>query len=459
MSSRPAFLARQLGPTVAAAAMPVRRWPERRYVVLAVVALLFAAIFGLGAVSARDGAAIGLLLAIPIALAALELGLVAGVAVAALGLVAAWGLSADADVGVLGYVTRCVVFLTVGALAGRFSDRMREAADRQSGLLDSGLAIAHLASAADLPLTVARHARAAVGAAGATVELADGQGAADGAVGRAALSVAIDVRGVRFGTLAVEPARPLGPEDHAALATIALQAAVACENEELLASERERVALEAQLGQARQRLSQRGDQLREVLAGQENERRQVSYQLHEEFAQTLAAILIGLRALERDLDSDAPPHPRLETLRSHADATLVDLRKLAVSLRPPVLDLGLQVALERLAQEARARGLQHMEVTVDGVPGELPREAETAVYRIVKDMLEAFEAPRSATVRAEHDELRVVVRGREDARPRRDRLATIGARADLLGGRVETEDAVLEVRIPLTAPAPPVPST
>jgi signal transduction histidine kinase len=451
MSFRSVFPAREPYRMAAAAVMPVRRWPERRAVVLTAVALLFGAIYGLQATSSDVGAATELLLVIPTALAALELGLAGGIAVAALALVAAWALSTNAEPGALGYASRGIVFLSVGAVAGRFSDRMREAADRQARLLESGIAIAHLASASDLPLTVARCARAAVGAAGARVELADGQVIDDGMVGEAPVRVEIEVRGARFGTLAIEPARPIGPEDRAALTAIALQAAVACENQALLSRERERAALEVQLGEARRRLTERGDQLREVLAGQENERRHVAYRLHEELAQAVAAILLGLGALKRDLDADA--QLRLDTLRSEVDRTLVDLRKLAISIRPPVLDLGLEVALERLAEQARARGLECMEVTVGGTDRQLSREAEATVYRVVEEMLEAFEAPRSAAVRAERDELRVMVRGRERARPRADWLARVGARVELLGGLLEAGDCVLEVRIPLAVPS------
>jgi signal transduction histidine kinase len=432
--------------------IPERRLPERRAVVLTVAAVLFVAVYALRATGSDVGPATDLLFVIPTALAALELGLAGGIAAAALALVAMWALATDTDLDALGYASRAVVFLSVGALAGHFSDRMREAAGRQARLLESGIAIAHLASAADLPLTVAGYARAAARAAGARVELTDGQVAVDGAVGEAPVRIAIEVRGVRFGTLAIEPGRPVGPEDRAALTTIALQAAVACENQALLASERERAALEVQLGEARRRLTDRGDQLREVLAGQENERRQVAYKLHEELAQALAAILLGLGALKRDLDSDA--RPRLDTLRSDVDSTLADLRRLAISLRPGVLDLGLEVALERLAEQARARGLERMEVMVRGADRQLSREAETTVYRVVEEMLDAFEAPGSAAVTTQDDELQVVVHGREHQRPRADRLATISARVELLGGRLETDDAMLQVRIPLTRHSP-----
>jgi signal transduction histidine kinase len=96
-------------------------------------------------------------------------------------------------------------------------------------------------------------------------------------------------------------------------------------------------------------------QLRELITRQEAERHHVADELHEQAAQTLAGVLLGLRALEREFESDLAA-PKLGTLRSNVDSTLRTLRSLAVSLRPQVLQLGLQAALEAPAAEARDRG-------------------------------------------------------------------------------------------------------
>src|SRR6266571_1523879 len=99
------------------AAMPIRRWPERRAVVLTVVALLFGAIYGLLATRPDADAGAGLLFVIPTALAALELGLAGGVAAAvtAFALVAASGLGTDTELSALGYASRGLAFVSVGA--------------------------------------------------------------------------------------------------------------------------------------------------------------------------------------------------------------------------------------------------------------------------------------------------------------------------------------------------------
>lgn len=68
----------QGGATGATSAFPVRRWSERRVVVLAAAAGLFAAIFALRQTSTDGADATELLYVVPISLVALELGLLAG---------------------------------------------------------------------------------------------------------------------------------------------------------------------------------------------------------------------------------------------------------------------------------------------------------------------------------------------------------------------------------------------
>ena len=419
-------------------ALPARRWPERRPVVLGVAAVLFLGLFVLRMTTDDVKTGIGLLFVIPTGLVALELGMVAGLAAAGLAtaLVAIWSATGGADLGALGVITRAFVFVAVGTISGRFSDRMRTWAVRQRKLLDSGLALAHLAGPSELPAIVAGRARVAVDAAGARVTLADGGGAIEGAVGGNAVRVPIEIRGEQLGEIEIEPGRPLAPEDLATLATLAVQAAVAIENGRLLAAER-------QLGDARRRLTERGDQLREVLAGQEDQRRDVARRLHEESAQDLAGLLLGLRAIENSLASDAA-RPQLDALREDAQATLEGLRDLAVTLRPPVLDLGLQEALMRLGERRDAK----LSVAVDAAAGRLTGEDETIVYRIAEDALDAFDHPSSAEVEALGDELTLIVRGANGERPWPERIATIGARLELLGGSLST-NGELRVRIPL----------
>jgi signal transduction histidine kinase len=136
-------------------------------------------------------------------------------------------------------------------------------------------------------------------------------------------------------------------------------------------------------------LSQRiaRDALRRIVDAQELERRRLARELHDETGQALSSILLGLRALDEKVDSDVVRDAVAE-VRELVVATLQDVRRLAVELRPKVLDdFGLVPALERLAQTFG----DQTGISVRFEPGladeRLPAEVETALYRIVQEAL------------------------------------------------------------------------
>lgn len=115
-----------------AQALPTRSWFERRVIVLTTAACLTVVVFVLRELFNNRIEALGLLYVVPVALVGLELGFRAGIA-AVLGtfaLVAIRPPSSDLGVDALGLATRAVALLSVGVIAGRFSDRMREAKEQ-----------------------------------------------------------------------------------------------------------------------------------------------------------------------------------------------------------------------------------------------------------------------------------------------------------------------------------------
>jgi signal transduction histidine kinase len=136
-------------------------------------------------------------------------------------------------------------------------------------------------------------------------------------------------------------------------------------------------------------LSQRvaRDAVRRVVQAQELERQRLARELHDETGQALTSILLGLKPLEEAL-ADHPARAALGELREHVVSALQDVRRLAVELRPAVLDdFGLVPALERLIDAFAERS----EVRVDfhSALGELrlPAEIETTLYRVVQESL------------------------------------------------------------------------
>jgi signal transduction histidine kinase len=136
-------------------------------------------------------------------------------------------------------------------------------------------------------------------------------------------------------------------------------------------------------------LSQRvaSDALRRIVQAQELERRRLARELHDETGQALTSILLGLKPVE-DALGDHPAAAALIELRELVVGALQDVRRLAVELRPAVLDdYGLAPALERLTDSfSEQAGIR---VDFHSALGEtrLPSEVETALYRVVQESL------------------------------------------------------------------------
>jgi signal transduction histidine kinase len=124
------------------------------------------------------------------------------------------------------------------------------------------------------------------------------------------------------------------------------------------------------------------DALRRIVAAQELERRRLARELHDETGQALTSILLGLKQLE-----GVEPES-VARLRELVVATLQDVRRLAVELRPKVLDdFGLVPALERLTESFAEQTGITVDLEAGAITDRLPGEVETAVYRIVQEAL------------------------------------------------------------------------
>jgi signal transduction histidine kinase len=125
------------------------------------------------------------------------------------------------------------------------------------------------------------------------------------------------------------------------------------------------------------------DALRRVVSAQELERRRLARELHDETGQALTSILLGLKRLEGSESNEA-----VAELRELVVATLQDVRRLAVELRPQALDdFGLVVALERLTKGFAEQTGIAVDLEAGTVTGRLPSEIETAIYRTVQESL------------------------------------------------------------------------
>jgi signal transduction histidine kinase len=154
-----------------------------------------------------------------------------------------------------------------------------------------------------------------------------------------------------------------------------------------------------------QSLSQR------LVAAQEDERRRVARELHDEVGQAISAVLVELGRLESRLPADDPAGNRtLVTLvRELAERAVAQVRDMALLLRPSMLDdLGLVPALKWQAREVSRRTGVKVKVAADDVPDNLPDDARTCIYRVVQEAL------NNAAVHAKASSVRVDVRQEED---------------------------------------------
>src|SRR5262245_59477033 len=129
------------------------------------------------------------------------------------------------------------------------------------------------------------------------------------------------------------------------------------------------------------------DALRRVVSAQELERRRLARELHDETGQALTAMLLGLKSLE-DAEGEDDLAESTRRVRDLVVATLQDVRRLAVELRPKALDdFGLVPALERLVETFREQ--TGIEVDLEPRLGDdrLPSDVETTLYRITQEAL------------------------------------------------------------------------
>lgn len=126
-----------------------------------------------------------------------------------------------------------------------------------------------------------------------------------------------------------------------------------------------------------------------LVEAQEQERRAISRELHDEVGQSLSALLMELG----NVSAVAPAgnfelRHHLESIRKLAESSVSVVRNMALLLRPSMLDdLGLIPALQWQAREISKRTGLGVDVIAENVADDLPEEHKTCVYRVVQEAL------------------------------------------------------------------------
>jgi signal transduction histidine kinase len=124
-----------------------------------------------------------------------------------------------------------------------------------------------------------------------------------------------------------------------------------------------------------------------LVRAQEDERRTLARELHDEIGQSLSAIMMEAGNVESSAPS-SEIRDRVSSINATAEKTLNVVRDLALLLRPSMLDdFGLLPALNWHAREMSKRTGLNVRVSADDASGNLPEEHTTCIYRLVQEAL------------------------------------------------------------------------
>jgi signal transduction histidine kinase len=129
--------------------------------------------------------------------------------------------------------------------------------------------------------------------------------------------------------------------------------------------------------------------LQGVILAQENERRRVARELHDDIGQALTALVLVLGVIQDALPARAERERLiLEDAMGLAENVMSGLRRVIADLRPPVLDdLGLVPALRRLGRDLQERAGVSVVVETDETTGRLPPDVEITLFRVAQEAL------------------------------------------------------------------------
>jgi len=126
-----------------------------------------------------------------------------------------------------------------------------------------------------------------------------------------------------------------------------------------------------------------------LVDAQEEERRTISRELHDEVGQTLGALLVDLGQLSKLVPSqDSVLQGQIVRIKSAAETAVKSIRDMALLLRPPMLDdLGLIAALEWQGREISRRDEMEVDVHSENISEQLADEIKVCIYRLVQEAL------------------------------------------------------------------------
>ncbi len=198
----------------------------------------------------------------------------------------------------------------------------------------------------------------------------------EGAASRPAVCVPLvgKSRSVGIMSLMDPQSYPFAPSELDLLTSIGVQMGIAIENALLFDALREKEEARAKL-------------LRQVIVAQEDERRRIARELHDETSQALTALDVGLKtASMAPATTPEEVKARLAPLKVQAAGMLEEIQRMIRDLRPSLLDdQGLTSAIDWYAElRLKSQGIR-VEWERVGPERRLPRELETTLFRVAQE--------------------------------------------------------------------------
>lgn len=207
-----------------------------------------------------------------------------------------------------------------------------------------------------------------------------------------------------------------------------------------------------------------------LLSAQEQERRAISRELHDEVGQSLSALLMEAGHAAASVPADAAEVRRhVDSIKKLAESSVQVIRNMTLLLRPSMLDdFGLVPALEWQAREVSKRTGLLVFVSAEDSAGDLPDDHKTCIYRVVQEALHNCARHSQAQrvkveVRQEDSRIFVLVeddgKGFDAQRVRGLGLAGMAERVHHLGGEFHIRSRAgggtqLQVELPLSTQIP-----
>jgi signal transduction histidine kinase len=203
-----------------------------------------------------------------------------------------------------------------------------------------------------------------------------------------------------------------------------------------------------------------------LVNAQEEERKGIARELHDEVGQSLSALVLGLGNLSSAIRARGinALDAEIESVRSLAESSVRVVRNISLLLRPSMLDdLGLVPALQWQAREVQKRCGLTVRVAADNIGDDLADEQKTCIYRIVQEALSNISrhsGADTAKVVARQEENRIVLTiqdngtGFDVQKEKGLGLLGIGERVTQLGGDLqvvseEGRGTLISVNLPL----------